>query len=304
MGDIKLFSQNGDNLIEIPGEAYTIEKTLQKTIERNLETMLGVRFLASEYSTGKTYSGRIDTLGIDENGSPVIIEYKRATNENVINQGLFYLDWLLDHKAEFSLLVEEKFGKDEVGNINWSTARLVCIANQFLKFDEYAVRQIDRNIELYQYKKFGDSMILLELVNATTGTSLIQYDESESIRSSGKESTFTDLFEKLGAEQLDLYENLKAYMLALGDDVQNKRLKHYEAFKRITNFACVEVHPQARKIAVFLKLDPSEFEMEDGFTRDVSNIGHFGNGDLEVIIQDRKGLERALPLVSMAYEKN
>lgn len=61
-------------------------------MERHLETFLGVRFLATEYETGKTHRGRIDTLGIDENNSPVIIEYKRSSNENVINQGLFYLD--------------------------------------------------------------------------------------------------------------------------------------------------------------------------------------------------------------------
>jgi RecB family endonuclease NucS len=56
-----------------------------------------VRFLASEHATGRVHGGRIDTLGLDENHAPVIIEYKRAINENVINQGLFYLDWLLDH---------------------------------------------------------------------------------------------------------------------------------------------------------------------------------------------------------------
>lgn len=47
----------------------------------------------------------MDSLGIDENNYPVIFEYKRASNENVINQGLFYWDWLLDHKAYFELLV-------------------------------------------------------------------------------------------------------------------------------------------------------------------------------------------------------
>ena len=73
--------------------------------------MLGVRFLATEYSTGKTHAGRIDSLGIDENGSPVILEYKRSSGENVINQGLFYLDWLMDHKAEFELLVLKKYGQ-------------------------------------------------------------------------------------------------------------------------------------------------------------------------------------------------
>ena len=66
--------------------------------------LLGVRFLATEYATGKTHGGRIDSLGIDEDNSPVIVEYKRSTGENVINQGLFYLNWLMDHKAEFELL--------------------------------------------------------------------------------------------------------------------------------------------------------------------------------------------------------
>jgi RecB family endonuclease NucS len=66
--------------------------------------------LASEYPTGKKHRGRIDSLGIDENNSPVIIEYKRSTGENVINQGLFYLEWLLDHQAEFEALVTRQFG--------------------------------------------------------------------------------------------------------------------------------------------------------------------------------------------------
>ena len=92
MGDIKLFSINQDTVEELIGSAVTIEKSLQTLIERHLDAFLGVRFLASEYSTGKTHAGRIDTLGLDENNCPVIIEYKRSMNENVINQGLFYLE--------------------------------------------------------------------------------------------------------------------------------------------------------------------------------------------------------------------
>ena len=88
MGDIKLFRLDNQDVTELPGTSVALEKSLQERIEKNLETFMGVRFLASEYSTGPVHGGRIDTLGIDENGSPVIIEYKRATNENVINQGL------------------------------------------------------------------------------------------------------------------------------------------------------------------------------------------------------------------------
>jgi hypothetical protein len=59
----------------------------------------------------------------------------------------------------------------------------------------------------------------------------------------------------------DLFEALKAYLLALGDDVQLKQVKFYFAFRRIKNFACVEVYPQAAKVLVFLKVDPDSVEL-------------------------------------------
>lgn len=304
MGDIKLFDLRGNDLTEILGESYTIEKTLQKIIESNLETMLGVKLLDSEYSTGKTHSGRIDTLGIDENGSPVIIEYKRASNENVINQGLYYLDWLLDHKAEYTMLVERTLGKEQIQDIDWATARLICIANQFLKYDEYAVKQIDRNIELFQYNKFGENLLLLELVNASTGTIKQYKANSKPKNTSQGKTTFESLLTKLDSKQLDLYENMRAFMLALGDDVQDKKLQKYEAYKRIANFACLEVHPQAGTIVLFLKLNPSEYQIEEGFSRDVSSIGHYGTGDLEITIRERKDIDKAMPLISRSYELN
>ena len=88
MSDIKVFQISPSNhATELIGRSVALEKSLQTLIEINLETLLGIRLLASEYSTGKKHGGRIDTLGIDENHRPVIIEYKRAVNENVINQG-------------------------------------------------------------------------------------------------------------------------------------------------------------------------------------------------------------------------
>ena len=122
MSDIKLFRTGPQGVAELKGQSLALERSLQALMERNLETLLGVRFLASEHSTGAKHKGRIDTLGLDENGCPVIIEYKRSTNENVINQGLFYLDWLMDHQAEFKLLVMEKLGKAAADAIEWGGA--------------------------------------------------------------------------------------------------------------------------------------------------------------------------------------
>lgn len=85
MSDLKLFRINQNDVDELDAKSVAIEKSLQALIEKHLEALLGVRFLSTEHSTGKKHKGRIDTLGLDENGCPVIIEYKRSINENVIN---------------------------------------------------------------------------------------------------------------------------------------------------------------------------------------------------------------------------
>lgn len=304
MSDIKLFQINGNKVAAIEGQSVAVERSLQSLIEQHLEIFLGVRLLASEYTTGKTHGGRIDTLGLDENYSPVIIEYKRSLNENVINQGLYYLDWLLDHKGEFTLLAQKHVDPKITGeDIDWKGARLLCIAGEFTKFDEYAVQQIDRNIELIRDRRYATELLLLELVNASTGNA---EEPLQGTTKSGKasESTVTDKLAKASAEIRDRFESLKAFAQALGDDVQIKTLKHYIAFKRIKNFAAVEIHPQDKKIIVFVKADFDGVHLESGFTRDVRNIGHFGTGDLELTIGSDDDLERAKPLIVKSYEVN
>jgi predicted transport protein len=306
MGDIKLFRLNGGVVEELEGHSMAVEKSLQIIIEQHLETFLGVRFLASEHSTGKRHAGRIDTLGVDENNSPVIIEYKRSLNENVINQGLFYLDWLLDHKAEFELMVMRKYGQQVSDAIEWDSPRLLCIAGGFTKYDEHAVQQINRNIELYQYKQYSDGLLLLDLVNTNTTHAIHTsgYDKSKNISTNRniKSKTVSEYLEQASSQLTDRFETLKAYMMALGDDVQMKILKHYIAFKRIKNFTCLEVHPQTGKILLYLKVKPENIMLEEGFTRDVSNIGHYGTGDLEVTISNDGDIEKAKHLINIAYD--
>lgn len=131
MSDIKLFQVSTNNVSELAGQSVQVEKSLQGLFEAHLEELLGIRFIASEHSTGPVHGGRIDTLGLDEDGGPVIIEYKRAINQNVINQGLFYLDWLMDHKKDFEWLVLEKLGSTAAKTVDWSAPGLLCIAGDF-----------------------------------------------------------------------------------------------------------------------------------------------------------------------------
>src|ERR1039457_616749 len=170
MSDLKLFRIDNGAAIELLGTALALEKPLQLLIEHNMEVLFGVRLVASEHSTGKKHGGRIDSLGLVENGSPVIFEYKRSVNENVINQGLFYLDWLLDHRAEFELLVMRKLGADAGEQIDWSSPRLVCVASDFTRYDEHAIAQINRGIELVRYRDYDGAFLTLDLFASTSAT--------------------------------------------------------------------------------------------------------------------------------------
>ncbi len=303
MSDIKIFRYGSDGVWELPSTSVAVEKSLQSLIERHLEAFLGVRFLASEHTTGKTHGGRLDTLGIDENSQPVIIEYKRALNENVINQGLYYLNWLMDHKAEFKLLVLDRYGKAAADAIEWGSPRLLCIAGDFTKFDEHAIEQIPRSIELIRYRRYNNDLLLFELVNATTeeprGNETSGAGKKSKPKPTGK--TVTDDLAQASSDVQDRYAALDAFLKALGGDIQLNTLKYYFAYKRIKNFACVEVHPQPKRIVVFAKVDPDQVVLQPGFTRDVRTVGHYGTGDLEITIDDDESLERAKPLLFKSY---
>jgi predicted transport protein len=298
LADIKLFQLQSDSARELRAESVDIERSLQSLMEQHLESFLGVRFLATEYVTGKAHGGRIDTLGLDDNNCPVIIEYKRALNENVISQGLFYLDWLMDHKGEFTLQVMRKLGPESSEKIDWSGPRLLCIAGDFTRYDEYAVLQIPRNIELLRYRRYGGDLLLLELIRGSTTVPNQRRSNSRDVNKE-RPSTAETAVEPDALQ--DVWESLKAFLLALGDDVQMKELEHYIAFRRLKNFVCVT--RQNKNLQVWVKLDPSSVPLEEGFTRDVSQIGHAGPGDLEIRIRNAVDLARAQPLLLRSYNQ-
>lgn len=308
MSDIKLFRTNNGTVEELKGTSVQLEKSLQTLIEQNLETFLGIRFLASEHSTGKVHGGRIDTLGIDENGYPVIIEYKRAINETVVLQGLYYLNWLMEHQADFTLLAINKLGQGAADNIEWSAPRLLCIAGDFTKYDEHAVQQMNRNIELIRYRRYGDDFLMFELVNAARSPSP---SGSISHVAGGKAipqltmigndpSTVQNhlvVLEQAPVEIRDLFEKLKAFLLALGDDVQMRSLKSYIAFTRIKNIAYVHIYPTNFKgMVVSIKVDPSDITLEEGFTQMTAK------GYIDIYVRNAVELQKAQPLLIRSYE--
>ena len=298
MADIKLFNING-KVKEYQSGNVTLEKELQTVIENNMETFFGVTFLASEYKT--TDGGRMDSIGIDENHCPVIFEYKRSMKENVINQGLFYLNWLLDHKDSFKVLVIEKLGLKEADKIDWTMPRVVCIAGDFTKYDESAIKQMNRNVSLIRYKKFGSDLLMFEHINENFATAIPDTD-TQTTKAKSTDKTFDEQLKAADESVKTLYQDLTNYILSLGDDVSETHLKLYAAFKKIRNI--VTVVALKKKLILNLPIDVTSVTFEPGFSRDVTNIGHWGCGAVELHLQNAADFEKAKPLIDRAYNEN
>lgn len=292
---LKLFRTDTtkSGVTEVTPRLAEVEADVQGLVEAHMETLLGVRFLASEYGTGPVHGGRIDSLGLDENGAPVIVEYKRGVDAGVINQGLFYLAWLMDHRAEFGHLVRDRLGVTAAAQVLWSAPRLICVAGDFTRYDVHAVREHRRSIDLVRYRFFGKDLLGLETVASVSG-------RTSATGRVGRRAAVPAPVRRQGGALAELAEAVDEVLLGLGDGVSWVQRKQYRAYQRLQNFACV-CPPQKTKLLVYLKADPRDVDLVPGFTRDVTGLGHHGTGDLEVQLRTPRDAERAQDLFRASY---
>jgi len=157
-----LFEKTGTVLTTVEQTNFNTERELQKLVEDNLEAVFNCRFVASEFVTGAVHGGRIDTLALSEDNNPVIIEYKKVESSELINQSLFYLAWIQDHKGDFEIITQKTLGSDV--KVDWSDIRVICIAPNFRKYDLHAVQVMGANLELWSYRLYKNNSLYLEEV--------------------------------------------------------------------------------------------------------------------------------------------
>jgi predicted transport protein len=282
-----------------------LEKDIQKLFEKNLDEILNIVFLATEYST--SFGGRIDSLGIDKNGSPVIIEYKKGQNDNVINQGLSYLRWLLDHKAEFEALVS---GRDDfVVEVDWTSPRVICVAESYNKFDLDTADLLPMNIELLKYQLYENDILLVEQETqrkVKISTSEI-FDRKEKQKREFKDIHYTLDFhlKSAGPKIQEIFSTLKEKISALDESIIEEAKAKYIAYKLTTNFCDVVVQHDALKI--FLNIPSGALDNPEGLARDLTKpkfIGHWGNGDYEVKIERVEDVDKVMELIKQSYMYN
>ncbi|MEU1797904.1 hypothetical protein [Streptomyces californicus] len=264
----------GGQDVELTGS--TVE--LQRRVEAGLEQMLGIRFLASEYPTGPWHRGRIDTLGLDENGAPVVIEFKKGSDSGVLSQAVSYLSWLGSAHHEFEALVRRVLGAEAVESIDWRRPRMVCIAAGFSHHDRVAVQRLPEQIDLVRYRVFDGGLLSLLLVDSSNQAASRRHRERDAAVVSAPTVPAGPAAGSAGLvpECLrDLYAEVDDALTAWGK-VEVAALRHYIAYRRLVNVASVLFRPRHEAILVYLRLDPGSVVLEEGFSWDMRGIGHLG----------------------------
>ena len=283
---------------QIKPSSFQSEKQLQKLFETNLEKLLGVRFIATEFFTGDRQKGRIDSLGLDQDGSPTIIEYKKSSKENVINQGLFYMDWLVDHKGDFVIAAQKALGNDI--DIDWTQPRLILIAESFSEYDKYAVNRIGANIELWTFRCYGDDFLYLDPIFTTNPIKGPKPGKDEGDR---KSETYTIEYHLKGKSQsirsLFLAFQERVFSLAEEGEIIENPTKTYIGYKHGKNFCEVDIQSNALKL--WLDILPQELNNPYNLGRDVSEIGHHGTGSVEIRLTTIEDLDKVMALVEQSY---
>lgn len=298
-----LFQRDKDDNLSIKkSKKFLNEKELQGLVEKNLESIFNCRFIATEFSTGRLHAGRIDTLAISEENNPVIIEYKVVESSQLVNQSLYYLSWINDHKGDFQMAVDKKYENIEV---DWSYIRVICMAPGYKKYDLHAVQMMGANIELWEYNYYEDGMFALDQIFNNSCNNMKQNrgssanSESQNANDSTIiEYTIDEHVNKIVEPKQEIFYQLQEILTSLSDEIDEVPKKNYIAYKLTQNIACVEIHKN--EILLFLKYNPEQISNMPKNFRNVKNIGHFGTGDLEIRIRSVDDIHIAKPYIEEA----
>lgn len=302
-----LFQKVQNALKEINPIDFKLEKDIQRLLENNLGTVFGLQFLETEFPLKDM---RFDTVAYDEeNGSFVVIEYKKVRNTSLVDQGYAYLHTVLDRKAELVLLYNKvKNDRKQVSDFSWDMTRIYFVSPYFSKFQLAATGFEKMPFKLFEIRQYEGGLIeIIEQENSTkTEFELSKQDKViESVNKEVKVWTFDDYCNKTnpGDEVLELYYRL----IDNASDIASFTIdykKVYIAFKaKHTNiFDCAFTK---KKLKIWLNLRwnelgeiPSELHVID-----VSNIGHHGNGDYQFDVSTEAEIEMLVPLIRKTYEK-
>lgn len=314
MSEVQIFHATLDGARELEEAPFRKERDLQRFIEFHLNDLFGIEFLDTEHSTGPHDKQRIDSLGIDARGRPVVIEYKLRSDKNIINQGLGYLDWLDKHPESIELLAIKKLGPDKAQRVDLKRPRLLCIAGAFTRNDIVTAENCRASVELVRYCRYGDTSFLLEWVHGGRVAPKVEKEEKTRRRDLEKQQSLKDrdyrkyqYWKQLkdNSELYDLFESLCEHAHSLGDDVRMNPTKEHISLQRKTRFGYVSFRPNMKLFRLNVRPgpDPKNIRLQDGFTELQTDTQATRPFFLQITIRNHDDLERAKPLIKRSYDE-
>jgi len=301
-----IYSAKDGKLTYIEEVDFKLEKDIQKICDDNLKELFDLEVVKPQFTI---QNFRIDTLAFDEKAKAfVVIEYKKNENFSVVDQGYAYLSLILNNKAECVLVYNESrkkpIKKDE---IDWTQTRVIFVAPSFTQYQVQSINFKGLPIELWEIKKYANDTVSVEQIQSLGANESIKTisKKSKTVEEVSKEIkvyTEDDLLLGIPDEIKELYEKFKASVLSIGSDVKIKPTKYYITFISKSDFTDVEFHK--KELKVFLNLKKGELNDPKGLARDVSHIGHWGNGDYELHFSNDEDLDYIFSLVKQSYKKN
>ncbi len=299
---------NIDNGLDYIKEiSFKYEKEIQTLLECNLKTLLNLEFIRTEYALNNF---RIDSLAFDtENKSFIIIEYKRDKNFSVIDQGYAYLSLMLNNKADFILEFNESQQSTlKRTDVDWSQSKVIFISPMFTNYQKEAINFRDLPIELWEIKKFENNTISFEQIQKTSAKESIKTisGNNETVEIVSKEVKVyieQDHLQKVDFETRELYESVKERIIGLADNVTTQPKKQTIGFKIDNNIFC-DLVLQGKGLKIYLNLKSGDLQDQKQIARDVSNVGHWGNGAYEIKLSDLDDIDYIISLLKQALRKN
>ncbi|MEI6310787.1 MAG: DUF5655 domain-containing protein [Bacteroidota bacterium] len=299
-----LYINQTGKLKEVKEKPFKLEKDIQKVFEANLYAIMGLELVKSEFTIKNK---RIDTLAYDAQACAfIIIEYKRDKNISVVDQGFTYLSLMLENKADFIVEYNESLKRNlKREDVDWSQTRVAFVSPSFTENQIQATNFKDIAIELWEVKQFENDTLAINPIKKSVAAESIkpitqQTQSLKNITAEIKVYTEQDHIEKASDLTAELYEKFKAAILNLTDGIEVKPQKFYIAFKKGKNVTDIAILKKSLKL--FINVKAGQLDDPKKLAQDVSNIGHWGNGDYQIQVEDDKDLEYIMSLVKQAIQ--
>lgn len=302
------FKIDNEVLTQIKEKPFKLEREIQNIVENNISTLLGLEFIKTEFSLN---SFRIDSLAFDtDKKSFVIIEYKRDRNFSVIDQGYAYLSLMLNNKADFILEYNESRSESlKRSDVDWSQSKVIFVSPNFTTYQKEAINFKDLPIELWEIKRFSNNTLSFEqIISKSSKESIKTISNNETMTTVSKEiKVYNEQDHLANVEEniYNIYEQIKEYLLSLSEDISVYPKKKTIGFK-VGNKVFCDIVIQNKGVRLFLNVKKGTLKDPENIMRDVSEVGHWGNGAYEIRfpLNDDVEIEYVFNLLRQTMYKN